>query len=95
MIVKFTDKFEDYDLGIHGVRLPNFHIENKYKRQIQVSEDCSNIEFLKAMASRGFKKLGFRKGTKVYKEYQARARYELETLEELGFIDYILPAVCH
>jgi len=89
-MASFINKFEDYNLGIHGVRLPNFHIENKYKRQIGVSEDCSNIEFLKAMASKGFKKLGVRKGTKAYKEYQARARYELETLEELGFIDYIL-----
>jgi DNA polymerase-3 subunit alpha len=86
----FIDKFEDYDLGIHGVRLPNFHVEDKYKRKLGISEDSSNIEFLKSMARKGFKKLGVKKDSKEYKAYQDRARYELETLEELGFIDYIL-----
>ena len=86
----FFSKFEDLDLGLHGVRLPEFDIESSAKRHLNVSEDVSNYDFLRALALNGFKDLKIDKNLPEYKKYVDRAKYELETLKELGFIDYIL-----
>ena len=86
----FSDKFENTDLGLHGVRLPEFSIDPSLKRHLNISEDVSNYEFLRALALNGFKKLNIDKNNKDYKKYIDRAKYELDTLKELGFIDYIL-----
>ena len=83
----FSDKFEDIELDIHGVRLPEFEIDLASKRHLGISEDSSNYEFLKALALNGFKTLNINKSDKKYVD---RAKYELDTLKELGFIDYIL-----
>ena len=80
----FEKKFSKLALDLHGVRLPSFEIDIKDKRKIGVSEDIDNTEFLKALARAGFKKLGVKSGT------EERAKYELKTLEDLGFVDYIL-----
>ena len=86
----FSDKFEDTELDIHGVRLPEFEIDLASKRHLGISEDSSNYDFLKALALNGFKTLNINKSDKDYKKYVDRAKHELETLKELGFIDYIL-----
>jgi len=86
----FSDKFEDTELDIHGVRLPEFKIDLASKRHLGISEDASNYDFLKALALNGFKTLNINKSHKDYKKYVDRAKYELETLKELDFIDYIL-----
>jgi len=87
----FSDKFDNTDLGLHGVRLPEFSIDSSLKRHLNISEDVSNYDFLRALALNGFKKLNIDKSNKVdYKKYIDRAKYELDTLKELGFIDYIL-----
>ena len=86
----FLNKFDNLDLGLHGVRLPEFSIESSYKRQLNLSEDVENYEFLRALSLNGFKKLNITKDNKDYKKYVDRAKHELETLKELGFIDYIL-----
>ena len=86
----FSDKFEDIELNIHGVRLPEFQIDLASKRHLGISEDSSNYDFLKALALNGFKTLNINKSDKDYKKYVDRAKYELDTLKELGFIDYIL-----
>ena len=83
----FSDKFEDIELDIHGVRLPEFEIDLASKRHLGISEDSSNYEFLKALVLNGFKTLNINKSDKKYID---RAKYELDTLKELGFIDYIL-----
>ena len=85
-----SSKFEDVDLGLHGVRLPEFNIESSAKRHLNLSEDVSNYDFLRALALNGFKELKIDKSLPEYKKYVDRAKYELETLKELGFIDYIL-----
>ena len=41
----FSDKFEDIELDIHGVRLPEFEIDLASKRHLGISEDSSNYEF--------------------------------------------------
>jgi len=86
----FSDKFEDIELDIHGVRLPEFQIDLASKRHLGISEDSSNYDFLKALALNGFKTLNINKSDKDYKKYVDRAKHELDTLKELGFIDYIL-----
>lgn len=85
----FNDKFHNLDLSLHGVRLPSFEINKKYKRKASVSEDATNEEFLKALCNKGFKALGIKSKEKK-KLYSDRARYELEIISELGFVDYIL-----
>jgi DNA polymerase-3 subunit alpha len=86
----FSSKFQDVDLGLHGVRLPEFSIDVQSKRHLNVSEDVSNYDFLRALALNGFKDLNVDKSSAEHKKYVDRAKYELETLKELGFIDYIL-----
>ena len=86
----FCDNFKELDLNLHGVRLPRFEIENKEKRKIKVSEDISNCDFLRELCKHGFKELQLEKGTDEYKQYTERIQYELKTLKELGFTDYVL-----
>lgn len=89
-IEEFKSSFDNYDLGLHGVRLPKFNIDNSEKHKIKVSEDISNHDFLRALCLKGFEKLNLEKGSKSYETYVERIKYELETLDELGFTDYIL-----
>jgi len=89
-IKDFSAQFENTDLDIHGVRLPEFKIDLASKRHLAISEDSSNYDFLRALALNGFKTLNINKTNKDYKKYVDRAKYELDTLKELGFIDYVL-----
>ena len=88
--IDFKSHFKGIDLPLHGVRLPTFEIEDKYKREIGVSEDISNYDFLRSLANTGFKNLKLNKKDPHYNEYVDRAKYELSTLKDLGFVDYIL-----
>ncbi len=85
----YTD-FKKLDLELHGVRLPSFEIEKEVKRELKVSEDLNNYDFLRKICLDGFNKLDLKKGTKEHDEYVERARHELKILKELGFIDYVL-----
>ena len=87
---EFSDKFESTELDIHGVRLPEFEIDLAAKRRLGISEDSSNYDFLRDLALNGFKNLNISKSDKNYSKYVDRAKHELDTLKELGFIDYIL-----
>ena len=78
----FVSQFEDLSKPVHGVRLPNFEIENKYKRANELSEDVDNYDFLRGLCLKGFKNLKLRKNTKKYKEYANRVKSELEILIE-------------
>lgn len=90
MIDQFISEFKKYDLCLHGLKMPSFIIDEKYKRNLGLSSDCSNYDFLRKLAQNGFKKLNIEKDSELYKKYTDRAKYELETLNELGFIDYIV-----
>ena len=81
----YTEKFSELDLKLHGVRLPTFTIDNKYKHELGVSEDIDNFNFLKALCEKGLKSKNL-----LSSAYTERLQYELETLESLGFVDYIL-----
>ena len=86
----FVKHFDNYDLEIHGVRLPKFEISNEYKHRAHVTEDCDNYDFLRKLCLNGFSDLNVKKGTKSYDKYVDRIKYELETLKDLGFVDYVL-----
>jgi len=86
----FLERFSPLDLPMHGVRLPEFKISNKYKHKHKVSEDVNNFDFLRAICLEGFKKLDVKKSSADYDKYVARTKYELKTLKDLGFVDYIL-----
>ena len=53
----FGKNFKNYDLKLHGVRLPKFKIEPVFKEKIGLSSDCENFEFLRGLCYEGFKKL--------------------------------------
>ena len=89
-INNFANSFEPLKIPLHGVRLPEFKIELKYKRAINLKDDCSNYDFLRGLCLKGFKELNFDKSSKEYSEYGERVKYELEIINELGFVDYIL-----
>ncbi len=86
----FFEDFEPIKIVIHGVRLPTFTIEEKYYKELSIDRNSSNYDFLRALCLTGFKKLNLKKDTEDYKKYSDRVKYELELLNELGFVDYIL-----
>ena len=86
----FDKNFSEVSLPLHGVRLPEFEIDKVYKHQLGISEDTSNYDFLRALMLKGLKSLNLDKNSKEYSKYIDRAKYELDTIKELGFIDYIL-----
>ncbi len=86
----FLDHFESIKLDLHGVRLPTFEIDKKYKQRIGVSEDVDNFNFLKALCILGIKNLNLEKEFSGKGKYKERALHELNTLKDLGFIDYTL-----
>mgnify|MGYP001217668197 FL=1 len=86
----FLSNFKKVDLDLHGVRLPSFEIEKADKRRLGVSEDLNNYDFLRAICLNGFKELKLKKDSELYNTYVERIKYELKTLKDLGFIDYVL-----
>jgi len=97
---QFSDRFQKINLDLHGVRLPKFIIEKKFLKEIENNElieeyenDKSstkhNYEFLKALCRKGLEEKGIT-SKKNKPQYAKRLNYELKTLKELGFTDYIL-----
>ena len=55
----FEDRFTPYgDLGMHGVRLPQFKIDKKHYERLKISEDSDNVAFLKQLRNNAFKQKG-------------------------------------
>ena len=86
----FDKNFSKISLPLHGVRLPEFEIDKVYKHKLGISEDTSNYDFLRALMLKGLKSLNLDKSSNEYNKYIERAKYELETIKDLGFVDYIL-----
>ena len=74
------------DLELHGVRLPSFNIEKSEKRQLQISEDVDNYDFLRALCLNGFKKLKL-KNQKVFK-VEEKIEFDEMSKEEKNKIDF-------
>ena len=91
-VKRFKSNFKKLDLDMHGVRLPDFVIEDKYRKELKVGKDKDNYFFLRCLSYAGYEqkiKEG-RIDPKDAEKYIERAKYELETLLDLGFVDYIL-----
>jgi len=84
-VESFYNQFKKINIPINGVRLPSFDIDVKFKHKNKVSEDCDNYTFLKTLCNNGLKD----RGTEG-KDYGDRLDYELKTILDLGFVDYIL-----
>tara|TARA_B100001939_G_scaffold344536_1_gene359139 strand:+ start:1940 stop:4510 length:2571 start_codon:yes stop_codon:yes gene_type:complete len=86
-------QFKKIDLPLHGVRLPSFEVEDKYLNKLSVNnKNISNFDFLKQLCYKGYEeklKRGEIPSDKA-EEYVERTSYELNTLDELGFTDYVL-----
>ena len=72
-----------------GVRLPEIKIDKRFYELLDLEHDISNFDFLKRLCWEGIKKRGINK-LENKDSYYERAKEELDILEELGFVDYIL-----
>ena len=88
----FIKRFKKIDLPLHGVRLPSFEPSQPLRDRLGADKDEDNASILKKLCNEGYK-------TKVEskdidpskaKEYADRAKHELSTMIELGFVDYML-----
>jgi len=84
----FNSYFTDFKLPLYGVRLPEFNIESRLKEEYGLKEKSSNYDFLMQVCRANFKNLNIAK--QDFPKYSDRVKYELETIKELGFLDYIL-----
>lgn len=86
----FNAKTHDYDgfLPI-GVRMPEITIDEKTYKNLGLDNSISNYDFLRNLCLDGVKKLGIDK-LKNKNKYYERIKYELDTIKELGFVDYFL-----
>ena len=88
--MSFVETFSKYEeVAPPGVRLPEIDVEQKYYDELGVSSDISNIDFLKRLCWEGIKEKGFHKSDNK-DAYLDRVKMELDILDELGFVDYIL-----
>tara|TARA_R100000008_G_scaffold81978_1_gene65743 strand:- start:2073 stop:4688 length:2616 start_codon:yes stop_codon:yes gene_type:complete len=86
--MSFYSNFTTYDeCAPAGVLLPKINIEEKYYRELGISSDSSNLQFLKKLCSENMRAKGF---TTKDKNYIDRMKMEISIFEELGFVDYIL-----
>ena len=85
----FSSEFKNFDLDLHGVRLPKFNIEPKYIKQFDLKENISTYNFLRDICLKRFAELGLDKSDKK-NVYIDRIKYELSVLKELDFTEYIL-----
>ena len=83
----FNKKFNNLGLSIHGVRLPNFQPDKNIGIKVLGSD---NFSFLKSLCNEGMKKIKADVNKEEYDKYVERGKYELKTINELGFVDYIL-----
>ena len=86
--MNLLNEFEPYNLTNFGVRIPHFEVPTEEKIKLKLPIDASNYDFLRALCRVGFNKLI--KGKPNEKEYVERLKFELETIKDLDFIDYIL-----
>jgi len=87
---KFLKKFKSYSGCIPpGVQLPKIKIEAKHYKDLDLPSTTSNYDFLRSLCHKGVKDKHIN-DLKNKNEYYIRAKEELEILDSLGFIDYIL-----
>ena len=89
--MSFIEEFANIDLGLHGVRLPEYQLPSGEVKILGLKPEISNYEFLRELTLNGFReKVKFKKGSDEYNEYVDRVKKELSIISELGFTDYVL-----
>lgn len=84
------NEFQKYEYPMQpGLLLPSVHIENRHYEKLKILPSCSNFEFIKALCRNSIKEFGIDK-LENKKEYYDRCIYELNLINELGFVDYFL-----
>jgi len=86
----FLNSFQKLDLPINGVRLPTFIVEEKYLKQVGLTDKVDNYTFLSKLCEIGFAEKLKGKDSSLIKTYSERLKQELEIINELGFVDYML-----
>ena len=88
----FTKKFKKIDLPLHGVRLPSFEISDSLRDRLDASKSENNEKILRRLTYEGYERRMLAREIDPLraKEYTDRAELELATMEELGFVDYML-----
>jgi DNA polymerase-3 subunit alpha len=86
---QFENSFSNISLPLHGVRLPEFSITEEDRKLVNFNSS-DNFGFLKQLCLHGFKKLNLPKESPEHSAYVDRVKYELSTIQELGYVDYIL-----
>jgi len=72
-----------------GVKLPEIVVSDKVLSELGLSHGSSSLSILKELCRKGLRDKGLSKKENK-KEYYDRTIMELEILDELGFVDYIL-----
>tara|TARA_R100001082_G_scaffold48047_3_gene25803 strand:+ start:10746 stop:13373 length:2628 start_codon:yes stop_codon:yes gene_type:complete len=85
----FSSRFHNLNLSLHGVRLPKFHIEERYIKRLGLHSDINTYDFLREICLKRFAELKLNEH-KNKETYIKRVKYELEILQELDFTEYIL-----
>ena len=86
----FLNQFTKYkNYAPPGVLLPKIEIDEKYYRDLDVGNDISNYDFLRHLCMKGVKDKNI-DDLPNKQTYYNRTKVELEILNDLGFIDYVL-----
>jgi DNA polymerase-3 subunit alpha len=72
-----------------GVKLPEIEVPDKTLKDLDLDSNASSFDILKQLCRKGLRERGITK-KENRSEYYKRTETELEILEELGFVDYIL-----
>jgi DNA polymerase-3 subunit alpha len=89
--MNFISNFSKYSIENYGyIRLPEIHITKEQKTELNLPENVSNLDFCKALCRQGWKERCNHVKKEDYPKYKQRIEYELEILDELGFVDYLL-----
>jgi DNA polymerase-3 subunit alpha len=86
MIGLFTDYEHPFPVG---VKLPEIDIEDKYYQALGLDPSVSNLEFLTRKCEKALDEYLGDYGT-TQQHYGDRLSHELNILDDLGFVDYIL-----
>lgn len=88
----FIKKFKDINLPLHGVRLPSFQINESLRNRLEATDEEDNKQILRRLCYEGYeaKIVSGELDAGLAEKYTERTEHELKTMEELGFVDYML-----
>jgi DNA polymerase-3 subunit alpha len=89
--IKFKSQFKSYSesYSIDGVRIPSVDIDEAYKRKYGLDTSMPDSDILRQICLIGYKNRGIDLLPNK-QEYIDRVKFELSTLERLGFTRYML-----